>query len=293
MAPHPWAEVLLLEVLHIFVVYPARHHTYRVVALAAMIYVSARIFLTPEVTNPLTVGYAVGCTIGFHFILAAYLLFTDGPFPDRWKRVRDGARAKADAGGSDKLPPDFPLTKKLWWVISTVYSVRTVGWVQEPRNGVPPHPPPSRRAFLWKTFAKLTMNITAFDLTTSVFALSPAFDYRVHDPTDGSETYLAAVPLLRRVPYILSYGLMMGAGASIGHNLLVLACVGLGHSSPALWPDIWGRWGDAYTVRKLWGCVCRRSILSPSNDQTRFRQTWHQRLRPVRALVPFPHNPPF
>jgi len=255
MTPYPWAEVLLLEVLHIIILYPTRQRALRVAALAVMIRLSARIFLTPEVIHPLTVGYAVGCTIAFHFILMAYLLFTDGPFPDHWKRVRDGVHAKADAGDSDELSPDLPLTKKLWWVINTVYSVRTVGWVQEPRNNVPPHPPPSCRAFIWKTFLQLIANIVTFDFTTSIFALSPAFDNRVHDPTDGPETYLAAVPLLRRVPYVLSYGLMMGAGASIGHNLLVLVCVGLGGSSPGLWPDIWGHWGDAYTVRKLWGCV--------------------------------------
>jgi len=201
MGLHPWAETFLPEVLHIIILYPTRQRGCRLAILTAMSYVSARIFLTPEVTDPLTVGYAVGYTIAY-FILAAYLPSTDGPFPDHWKHVRDGVHTKADEGALDKLPSDFPLTKKLWWVVSTVYSVRTVGWVQEPRNGTPPHPPPLRRAFLWKAL-KLIMNTFAFDFTTTAFALSPAFDHHVHDPMDGPETYLAAVPLLRRVPYIL------------------------------------------------------------------------------------------
>ena len=255
MGRYPWAEVLLLEVLHIIVLYPARQHAYRVAALATMIYLSAQIYKTMEVTSPISVGYFTGITIAFHFLLVAYLLITDGPFPDHWKRVRDGAHTKADTGGSDKLPPEPPLTRKLWWVVSTAYSLRSVGWVQEPRNGIPPHPPPSRRTFLRKTFLKLIVNTVTFDLSTSVLALSPAFDSRVHDPTDGPETYLAAVPLLHRIPYVLSYGAMMGAMASIGHNIMALVCVGLG-SSPTMWPDVWGRWGDAYTVRKLWGCAC-------------------------------------
>ena len=141
-------------------------------------------------------------------------------------------------------------------MVDIAYSVRMVGWIQEPTNGIPPHPPPSRRMFLWKTFLKLIMNIVAVDLTTFVFALSPAFDCRVHDPTDGPETYLAAVPLFRRVPYIISFGIMVETGVGVVHNVAALVCVGLGYSSPTLWPDIWGRWGDAYTVRKLWGCVC-------------------------------------
>jgi len=228
------------------------------------------------------VTYTVGCETVSHFIFTVYVLFTEGPFPDYWRRVRDQVRhAKADAGGLDKLPSNFPLTEKLWWMVDISYSVRMIGWVQEPRNCLPPHPPPSRRTFLYKTFLKLIMNAIIVDFTSSVFALSPAFDHRLHDPTDGPETYLAAVPLLRRAPYIISYGLMQGAGMGVVHNAMALVCVGLGHSSPTLWPDICGRWGDAYTIRKLWG------------------KTWHQRMRPMfvelgrlvaNKFLKFPHG---
>jgi len=255
MGRYPWTEVVLLEVLHIIVLYPTRQHAYRVAILAAMIYLSSQIYSTPETTNPLTVTYTVGFTIGFHFIFMAYLLSADGSFPDNWRRLRDEVHAKAAGGDRGDQPSDFPLTKKLWWMVDIAYSVRMVGWIQEPRNGIPPHPPPSRRTFLWKTFLKLIINKILADFATSVLALSPAFDRRVHDPTDGPETYLSAVPLLRRAPYVLSYGVMMGTGAGVVHNAMALVCVGIFHSSPTLWPDIWGRWRDAYTLRKLWGYV--------------------------------------
>jgi len=257
MGRYPWAEVLLFEVLHILILYPIRQHAYRVAVLAAMIYTSAQIFQTPEVTDPLTITYTVGFAIAFNFIFTAYLLLAEGTFPDHWRRVRDEVHTKAGGNDSDDWPSNFPLTKKLWWMIDIAYCVRMVGWVQEPQNGIPPHPPPSRRTFLQKTFLKLIINTVILDFTSSVLALSPAFDHRVHDPTDGPETYLAAVPLLRRVPYILSYGVTMGTFVGVIHNVAALVCVGLGHSSPTLWPDIWGRWGDAYTVRKLWGYVYR------------------------------------
>ena len=260
MGRYPWAEVILFEVLHIIVFYPTHQHAYRVVVLAAMIYIAAQIYRTPEVTDPLTVTYTVGCTIVFHLGFALYLLFAEGPFPDHWRRVRDEVHAKDGAGGFHTTPSNFPLTKKLWWMVDIAYSVRMVGWVQEPRNCLPPHPPPSRSTFIWKTFLKLVINTVIIDFTSSVFALSPAFDSRLHDPTDGPETYLAAVPLLRRVPYILAYGVMMHAGLGALHNVIALACVGVCGSSPTLWPDIWGRWGDAYTIRKLWGCVRRRTF---------------------------------
>ena len=255
MGRYPWTEFLLFEVLHIIVFYPTRRHAYRMVVLATMIYVAARIYRTPEFTDPLTVTYTVGFAIAFNFVFTAYLLFSEGTFPDHWRRVRDEVHTKADSGGLDRLPSNFPLTKKLWWMLDLAYCVRMVGWVQEPRNGIPPPPPPERRTFLWNTFLKLIMNFVIMDLTNSVFALSPAFDSRVHDPTDGPETYLAAVPLLYRVPYILPYGIRTGAVVGTMHNIMALVCVGLGGSSPTLWPDIWGRWGDAYTLRKFWGYV--------------------------------------
>jgi len=256
MARYPWKQVLLLEVLNLVILHPTRQHAYRVAALAARIYLTTKIYLTPEPADPPTVGYTVGCVVAFRFMFMAYLLFVEGPFPDHWRRARDEVHAEADASGQDTQPSNFPSTKKFWWMVDIAYSGRMVGWVQEPQNGIPPHPPPSRLVFLWKTFSKLIINTVIADFATSMLALSPAFDHRVHDATDGPETYLAAVPFLRRVPYILSYGVMMGAGTGVLHNVMALVCVGLGHSSPTLWPDIWGRWGDAYTVRKLWGCVC-------------------------------------
>ena len=252
-----WYLWILLEVLHILVLYPTRQHAYRVVALAAMIYVTAQIYRTPDITRVSSVAftYTLACVNTLQFVFTAYLLFAEGPFPDHWRRVRDEVHAKTDPSGLDKLPSNFPLTRKFWWMLDLAYSPRMVGWVQEPRNVIPSYPPPSRRTFLWKTFLKFIINVIIADFTTSVFASTPAFDNRLHDPTDGPETYLAAVPLLRRVPYVLAFGIGTGASMSAGHNALALVCVGLGHSSPTVWPDIWGPWGEAYTVRKLWGYV--------------------------------------
>lgn len=263
MGRYPWTEVLLFEVLHIIVLYPTRQHVYRAVVLSAMIYVAARIYSTPEVTDPLTVTYTVGSTVAFHFVFTAYLLFAEGPFPDHWRRVRDGVHTSVSPDGSDTLPSNFPLTKKLWWMIDIAYSIRMIGWAPEPRNHLPPPPPPSRHKFLRKTFLKFVINCIIADFTSSVFAFSPAFDSRLHDPTDGPETYLAAVPLLRRIPYILAYGLLQTAAMSAIHNVMALVCVGFCHSSPTLWPDIAGRWEDAYTVGRLWGYVLRRASHSP------------------------------
>ena len=255
MGRYPWPETLLFELLHIIVFYPTHQHVYRVVVLAAMIYVTAQIYLIPEIAGPLGMIYALGVTISFQFIFVAYILFAGGLFPNHWRRVRDEVHAKAGTGGSDRRPSSFPLMEKLWWMVDISYSLRMIGWVQEPRNALPPRPSPSHRTFLRGAFFKLIGNAIMADFMAFVFALSTTFDYSPHDSTDSHEAYLAVVLLLRRVPYTLSWGIGAGALVSAIHNAVAFACVGLGRSSPTLWPDIWGRWQNAYTLRKFWGCV--------------------------------------
>lgn len=269
MGRYPWTEYFLFELLYITIFYPTPHHTYRIAVLLAMVYLAGKVYLTPETAGPVSVTYTVGFAIAFHFAFMAYILCAGGSFPDHWRRVRDEVCTGGDgvAGGSEKgnLPSEFPPTKKFWWMLDIAYSDRMVGWVQEPRNCLPSRPPPSRKTFLWKTSLKLIFNLILSDLVTLVLAQNPAFDPRVHDPTDGPETYLAAIPILHRVPYIIVLGVRWESGISTLYFTVALVCVGLGGSSPTLWPDIWGRWQDAYTIRNLWG------------------QTWHQRLRPTVA----------
>lgn len=261
MELNPWANVLLFEALYIAGFYPTRHHIYRVLILAAEIYTAAQVYLTLEVTDPVTGSYMVGVVMACHFTFTTYLLCAEGTFPDHWRRVRDEVRPGAESGGLDNPPSSFPLTEKLWWMLDIAYNPRMVGWVQEPRDHLPPHPPPSRRAFLWRTLLKFAVDaFLVSDLLTLVLGRTLAFDSRMHDPTDGPEAYLAAVPFLRRVPYALAYCVMTAAFISISHNLAALVCVGLGRSSPTLWPDLLGHWGDAYTIRRFWGCVLRKTF---------------------------------
>ena len=254
MGRYPLIEIIFFEFLRTIVFYPTRHNVFRVIIVAAMVYVAAQIYLTLDVADTtIKSAYTVGQRIALNFGFTAYFLCAEGSFPNHWRRVRDELQAKAN--GSDGLPSNFPLMKKLWWMLDIANSVRMVGWVQEPRDCLPPPPPPSRLKFLWKTFLKIVANILLLDIFTLMLAQNPAFDSRVHDPTDGPETYLSALPLLDRVPYVPGFGIWLAAAFALVHNMIALVCVGLGGSSPILWPNIWGRWGDAYTVRKLWGYV--------------------------------------
>ena len=254
-------EYLLLEILFAIVFYPSRRQAYRIVVLAAMVYVAGRIFLTSEVTDP-NASYILGNRVALRFVFTAYILCTGGEFPDHWRRVRDEVSAGSDADGSKNLPSNFPFARKLWWMVELAYNFRMVGWVQEPRDHLPPHPPPSRLTFVRNAFLKLIVNIIILDLVTLLFAQNPAFDSRLHDPTDGPETYLAALPLLHRVPYAVGSVVRLAASVSVIWDTFGSVPVVLGVWSPTLWPNIWGSWRDAYTVRRLWGYVCLVTIQS-------------------------------
>ena len=257
MGQYFWADVFL-RVLHIIFFYPTRHHAYRIVIFATMICLAWSIYLAPQdrANDPPLLTYDMGIRIGFYFGFITYLLFAEGSFPDHWRRVRDEVdpAADRDAGGLNKLPSNFPLTKKLRWMLDLSHNPRMIGWVQEPRGSLPPHPSPSRRTFLWKTSVNLVANAVVADFMSSLLALSRPFHYYYpQDPTRGPDTYLTAIPFLRRVPYVLSCGIGTGAPISVVHSLMGLMFVGVGNASPTLLPDMWGSWGDAYTVRKLWG----------------------------------------
>ena len=90
------------------------------------------------------------------------------------------------------------------------------------------------------------------DLGIRVLAQSQAFDSRVHDPSDCPETSdLIAVPFLRRTIHIWAHSNGISSGITILQNGFALVYVGLGGSSPTSLPEVWGRWGDAYTVRRF------------------------------------------
>lgn len=264
MGRYLWVKFLLFCILRVATFYPTHGRGYRVLVLSATISVAAHICL--ETTEPIPLLYYVGAVTASHLTFIAYILGAEETFPNHWKRVRDGVFAESDASASNNSPSDFPFKKKFWWMLDLAHSPRMVGWVQQPQNCLPACPSSSRGIFLQKTFLKLILNVVINDVLTFVYVPSPPFD--PHFPQDSTyvpKTVFATTSLLHHAPYVLAFGVMTATSLSAAHNIAALTLVGLGNSSPTLWPDLWGNWGDAYTIRKLWG------------------RTWHQQMRPMLA----------
>ena len=83
--------------------------------------------------------------------------------------------------------------------------------------------------------------------------------YRYNNPVfglHGEGPYsLGAQGLIFRCLNVFAYG--GGAYCMISTQYLVLSMIAVacGFSEPWSWPDTFGTWSDAYTVRRFWGCV--------------------------------------
>lgn len=58
--------------------------------------------------------------------------------------------------------------------------------------------------------------------------------------------------LMLPVNIVARFGSLVGTIA-MQYSLLAATFVALGISPPRDWPELYGRWSDAYTVRRFWG----------------------------------------
>lgn len=72
------------------------------------------------------------------------------------------------------------------------------------------------------------------------------------------------VPVLHRVlvqtSFMVPFAVLIRAVIVGVYSVMALSCVGLGVSEPALWPPISGSLFDAWSIRRLWGYVCRSLV---------------------------------
>lgn len=96
--------------------------------------------------------------------------------------------------------------------------------------------------------------------------------------TDACETYIARNPLFAKTGSAASSVTSQGAllrcvnifamvgteycRMSMQYLLLAVCAVAIGLTYPQDWPDVFGSWSHAYTVRQFWGYVDRKVLSS-------------------------------
>ena len=72
---------------------------------------------------------------------------------------------------------------------------------------------------------------------------------------DFEKVSITCQGLLYRCLNIIAWMSTPHVGVRMQYYQISAISVALGFSTPADWPDPFGKWSAAYTVRNLWGCV--------------------------------------
>ncbi|KAF7428728.1 hypothetical protein PC9H_007957 [Pleurotus ostreatus] len=175
--------------------------------------------------------------------------------------------------------------ERVRWAVSLVTSPRLIGWSSTSTST--PRPPPlhaspspstSTTSFILRQLLHLLLEL----LTLLAFiTLSPSLPH-----LSASGPTLASAPYPLRLLYAPLLGLAMYASIDAPHRiwLLLLLCIGNpliyvhNHASvsplllwtPADFQPLFGKWSDAYTVRRFWGRTWQQTHRRKFKSHSRF-----------------------
>ncbi|KAI0768192.1 membrane bound O-acyl transferase family-domain-containing protein, partial [Trametes elegans] len=144
-----------------------------------------------------------------------------------------------------------PLFTRVWYALCLLFNARLIGTSAQVAH-VPPPFRGSRSQFLWDRLKKLVATLVLLD-TSEYFVgicvhLYVPEEAAVHTPS-GYRGYLV------RCASTAVWLLMTYSSLKYAYLLMSIFAVatGLGNGNPEDWPDAFGEWSRAYTLRNLWG----------------------------------------
>ncbi|KAI0093148.1 hypothetical protein BDY19DRAFT_410980 [Irpex rosettiformis] len=191
--------------------------------------------------------YLKGCFLGATSLMALYNLVLTDPMIE-W---RDKSRPNV-------LGANLPLWERINWIFCAACNNRGLGWSFEVPY-VPPLPSYERLPFLKRRTYQLLWNVLLVDIAQTYQRINPVFSPGSTASMWSQGLAFGYLNLLARL--ITAWGMF-----NIPYDWLSLACVATGIHEPKDWPDTFGNWSDAYTVRRFWS------------------RSWHQRLRRVSSI---------
>jgi hypothetical protein len=187
----------------------------------------------------LIVGNGVCQNLLFHF--AFLWCIGDG---DGHKHVLDVVRHEDDVNNKI-LPKDRGLFSRLYWSFCLVQATRSVGWSCQVKNILPARFN-SRPRFLFVSIARFLEYFLIIDAGTTYLHL-PKFVY-------GPEhTSIRALPFSELCFTVFVIGATGYAVINICYVAVSFVFVLIFATKPNQWPPLFGRWRDAYTLRRFWG----------------------------------------
>ncbi|KAG2340943.1 hypothetical protein BDR05DRAFT_888905 [Suillus weaverae] len=189
------------------------------------------------------IDYMLGSTIASYAIHSFYLLLLGKPLKN-FKSVENA---------NEKVHESW--WKRILHVAHVMQSPRGVGWNYQVNN-VPAAPRQPRYLFILTSFLRAAYHAVLFEVARLYVWYNPACS----SATVGTRSY--GVRCADAIAFIgLTYW-----GLNAGYFAMAAGSVALGLCEPRMWPDLFGSWHDAYTVRRAWGRIWHqtlRSFLAP------------------------------
>ncbi|KAI5988125.1 hypothetical protein EDC04DRAFT_2507158, partial [Pisolithus marmoratus] len=172
---------------------------------------------------------------------------------------------------TDKVPAyQLPYSQRFFWLMSI--SLRGIGWSFEANHSIPAIEPHhlTRKAFVISRLHRIFVYFLLVEAGLLYFRCNPVFSSEAPLLSQGYFLGWINVTLLLWGTY---------AGLNRVYSVVVVIAVGTGLHEPRLWPPPFGKWKDAYTIRRFWGCSKyrpwdRASSSDSSAPETREREPW-------------------
>ncbi|KAG1841806.1 membrane bound O-acyl transferase family-domain-containing protein [Suillus subalutaceus] len=209
------------------------------IALICSLIISPSVFVRSNIdTGVGYVDYLLGSVVASCAVLGFYALLLGRPLKN----------FKSIENGNEKV-------HKYWWkrifhVAYVFQSPRGVGWNYQVNN-IPAAPRQPRHLFILTSSLRAACYAVLFEVARL---------YVWYNPACASVTVETRSYVARCADTIAFIGLTYW-GLNAIYFAMAAGSVALGLYEPRMWPDLFGSWRDAYTVRRAWG------------------RTWHQTLK--------------
>lgn len=111
-------------------------------------------------------------------------------------------------------------------------------------KNLPEHSAKSRQEFVLSRLMSAARHFMWFDF---------AQFYIRHNPAYKSAAAFASQNFTRRILACSGYLVFYYCMGVIIHSLMAALAVSCTSSEPSSWPNFFGKWEDAYTIRRFWG----------------------------------------
>jgi hypothetical protein len=147
--------------------------------------------------------------------------------------------------GQREVISNSRLWVRLQWGLQLLLAGRGVGWAHEPNFILPSHPNLTHAQFIKSRLLQLAVTVLQNDIVFTLASTDPGFAKEA--PPFNQQ------PLSWRLWAVAVFWFKAKSFLNLLYIALGLVSVGTGLSEPNLWPDAFGKWTDAYTVRRFWG----------------------------------------